>query len=71
MKRMSIREFSIVYPQSIQPLFTVFPDLPGLPPFSHIFGFTLDLDYICPNLPCTLIYHAMFLSPKTPGKTGL
>ena len=41
--------------------FNVFPEFPYLPPFSHIHGFTIDLDLIYPYLRCTLSP-----TPRTP-----
>ena len=48
--------------------FTVFTDLPGLPPISYIHGPTFDLGYIYPDLPRSPANSAYFLPPPIEGK---
>ena len=47
-----------VEPQFTRPLFTMFPNLPDLLPFSYSRGITLELSQIYPHLPCIPIYCA-------------
>ena len=50
--------------------FSTFFDLPGLKSFLKKQTLWANLCKLYPDLPCPSIYHAFFLSPGGPGKSG-